>query len=159
MSKKGTKRSGFRKLRKTMKRGGNDLEYDPHPSTRRITGRRSPGAAIAFGVVVVALIILRFMVQSGGNGSIHSTTNMLTKLPPNFLNSEGQLNVSEVLSGANVPDGIIDKVVNEIGSTITIPSSKKVRDILTEALKKQNLVKEAENKAKEIMSKSKSRGQ
>jgi hypothetical protein len=143
-----------------MKKGGNDLEYDPNPSTRRITGRRSPTAAIAVGVLVVALIILHFMGYSGGNGSIgHSPTNMLKQLPPNFLNSEGQLNVSEVLSGANVPNGIIEKVVNEIGPTITIPSGKKVKEILTETLKKQNLVKKAENKAERIMRKSKSREQ
>jgi len=100
------------------------------------------------------------MGYSGGNGSIgHLPTRMLKQLPPNFLNSKGQLNVSEVLSGANVPNGIIVNVVNEIGSTITIPSGKKVEEILTEALKKQNLVKEAENKAERIMRKSKSREQ
>ena len=147
-----------------MKRGGDriprqfDREGYSQP-TRRITGRRSPTAAIAVGALVVALIILHFMGYSGGNGSIgHSPTNMLKQLPPNFLNSEGQLNVSEVLNGANVPNGIIEKVVNEIGPTITIPSGKKVKEILTETLKKHKLVvKEAKDTVENILRKSKSR--
>jgi hypothetical protein len=92
MPKKGTKRSGFRKLRKTMKKGGKD--ESPSNLLDNLLDNRPYDEVIAFGIMVLALIIGNILAPHfNWGGGEDSPTRMLKQLPPNFLNSEGQLNI------------------------------------------------------------------